>query len=407
MSVKEAECLGVMRQVDRKTLSLRRASEELGLSLRQTKRIRKRYLACGEFGVISKRRGMRSPNKMPDALRETTVALLRTHFPDFGPTLAREKLEELYEVIVSKETVRKLMIEEHLWDFKKRRKIKIHQRRTRRPRFGEMLQGDGSPHDWFEGRSNKCCLILFVDDATSQITDGQFFPTETTEAYLECLEHHLKRFGKPISIYVDKHSIFRVNREEAKKGTMITHFGKVLKDLDIELICAHSPQAKGRVERKNGVLQDRLVKEMRIAGINTIEEANAFLPAYIKAHNQKFGKDPVCKEDAHRPLRESAKLERIFSRHETRKLSKDLTFQHKTLLYQLKTETPNRLRYANVDVFSRPGQPIEVEYEGRPLKYTLWRETAYEQPKILDSKELEALWKPREIRKPSLNHPWR
>jgi hypothetical protein len=270
-----------------------------------------------------------------------------------------------------------------------------------------MLQGDGSHHDWFEGRGDKCCLILFVDDATSRITDAQFSPTETTEAYLASLEHHLKRYGKPHSIYVDKHSAFRVNREAAQKGTMITHIGRILKDLDVELICANSPQAKGRIERKNGVLQDRLVKEMRMAGIKNIDEGNAFLPQYIEMHNQKFGKEPACQEDAHRPLRTEDQLDRIFARHETRKLSKDLTFQYKTILYQLKTETPNRLRYANVDIFWTHGKPIAVEYKGVILEYTTWHDTVYEQPKVLDAKELEALWKPREIRKPAMNHPWR
>lgn len=407
MSVKEADRLGIMRQIEKGVIGLRRAKEELGISLRQVKRIWKKYRVFGELGVIFKRRGLKSAKRLPEAVRTRIVDILRTDFPDFGPTLAQEKLEEGFAIIVSKETIRKLMIEECLWDSKKRKKVKIHQRRTRRSRFGEMLQGDGSPHDWFEGRGEKCCLILFVDDATSQITDAHFCPTEGTEAYLKCLEHHLLWFGKPLSIYVDKHSTFRVNREEAKKGTMITHFGKVLKDLDIELICAHSPQAKGRVERKNGVLQDRLVKEMRLAGINKNEDANAFLPAYIERHNKKFRKEPASKEDAHRPLRKHEQLDRVFARHDTRKLSKDLTFQHNTILYQLKTETPNRLRYAYVDVFWRPGKPIEVEYEGKPLKCTPWRETAYEQPKILDAKELEALWKPREERKPPMNHPWR
>lgn len=407
MTIKEAERLAVMRQIDKKTMNLRQASEEFKLSLRQVKRIRKRYVSSGAPGIISKKNGLRSPNKTSDLMREKALELLKEHFADFGPTLAQEKLNELYGLCISKETVRKWMGEAGLWTQRKRRKVKIHQRRTRRSCFGEMLQGDGSPHDWFEGRDEKCCLILFVDDATSRITDGKFFPTETTEAYIECLQHHLKRYGRPVSIYVDKHSVFRVNREEAKKGTMITHFGRILKDLGIELICAHSPQAKGRVERKNGVLQDRLVKEMRIASIKNIEEANAFLDTYFEAHNRKFGKEPACKEDAHRPLRESDKLDRVFARHETRKLSKDLTFQYKTILYQLKTETPNRLRYATVDIFWRPRQPIEVEYQGKLLEFIPWRETAYEQPKILDAKELEMAWKLREIKKPSMNHPWR
>ena len=221
------------------------------------------------------------------------------------------------------------------------------------------------------------------------------------------MKSHLLQYGKPLSLYVDKHSIFRVNREELKRGTGITHFGRVLKELDIELICAHSPQAKGRVERKNGVLQDRLVKEMRMAGIKNIEEANDFLLTYIEKHNEQFGKDAACSENAHRPLKTKENLDRIFSCHETRKLSKDLTFQYKGVLYQLKTQTPNRLRFATIDVFWRTGEPIQIEHEGRPLEYTIWHEVIYEQPRVLDFKELENNWRPSERKKPSLNHPWR
>lgn len=368
MSIKEADRLGVMRQLDAKSISLRRASEILRVSLRQVKRIRKRYLLQGETGVVSKKRGRKSPNRTPEHLKERAFHLLKTHYADFGPTFAQEKLTELHGIILSRETIRKWLIEIGLRTFSKRKQKRTYQRRTRRSRFGEMLQGDGSPHDWFEGRGDKCSLLLFVDDATSRITAGKFFPTETTDGYLDCLKAHIFKHGKPLSIYVDKHSIFRVNREEIKRGTGITHFGKVMKELGIELICAHSPQAKGRVERKNGVLQDRLVKEMRIAGINNIEEANAFLPSYIEKHNEQFGKEPASAEDAHRPLQIKDNIDRIFAWHETRKLSKDLTFQHKGVLYQLKTQTPNRLRFANVDVFWRHGEPIQVEYGGNPLE---------------------------------------
>ena len=213
MSVKEAERLGVMRQMDKRSINLRQASEELGLCQRQVKRIRKRYLQQGDLGLMSLKKGLRNGNKTPDATREKALSLLRQYFPDFGPTLAQEKLKVCYGIDLSRETIRKWMIVESLWNFKVRRKIKIHQRRTRRSRFGEMLQCDGSHHDWFEGRGGKCCLLLFVDDATSRIVSALFLPTETTEGYLECLEKHLMNYGRPLSIYVDKHSVFRVNQE--------------------------------------------------------------------------------------------------------------------------------------------------------------------------------------------------
>ena len=408
MSIKEAERLGVMRQIDKKTLTIKRASEELALSSRQVKRIRKRYLEKGEAGLISQKRGKGSNRKIADEIRKRVILLMKTKYLDFGPTLAAEKLKEREKIQLSAETVRKWLIEEGLWKTKKRREKRVYQRRTRRSRFGELLQGDGSPHDWFEGRSGKCTLLLFVDDATSNTTAGRFVPSETTEGYLGLLKEHLERYGRPLALYVDKHSVFRVNREEMKKGVGITHFGRVVRDLDIELICAHSPQAKGRVERKNAVFQDRLIKEMRLRGINNMEEGNAFLPEFLEEMNRRFGKEPAEAQDAHRPLRTKDDLNRIYARQEPRKLSKNLTFQHQGILYQIQTKTAHRLRHGTVQVFWREGLPIEVEYKGTKLDYQKWAETVYEQPKVLNNKELEAKnWISRKPKKPGKHHPWR
>ncbi len=408
MSLKEAERLSVMRQVDKKYLTVLRASEELGISLRQTKRVRKRYLEKGEEGLISQKRGKRSNRKIPDALRVKAIELIKKAYHDFGPTLASEKLAERNEIKISAETLRLWMIEEGLWKSKRKKGTRVHQRRERRSRFGDLLQGDGSPHDWFEGRSEKCTLLQFVDDATSRITAARFEPSETTEGYLRLLEEQLNKYGRPKGLYVDKHGTFRVNREEVKKGTGITHFGRVAKDLDIKIICANSPQAKGRVENKNGVLQDRLIKEMRLQGINTIEEGNAFLPQFIEEMNKRFGVEAADPEDGHRPLRKQDDLERLFRRKERRTLSKNLTFQYQNTLYQVETKTPNRLKHAAVDVFWREGEPVEVEYKGRKLDYEIWEDKASERPKILDSKEIAAIgWSTSKKTKPGKHHPWR
>ena len=262
MSLKEAERLSVMQQIDKKILTLKKASEEMDLSLRQTKRVRKRYLKQGKAGLISLKRGKESNRKFCQSFRGKVMSLVRGKYVDFGPTLATEKLERVDGLKLSPETLRKWFIEEGLWKPKRKKEVKVYQRRTRRSRFGELLQGDGSPHDWFEERGERCTLLQFVDDATSKTTMALFVPTETTEGYLELLRAHLLKYGRPMGLYVDKHVIFRVNREELQKGNGITHFGQVLKDLGIELICANSPQAKGRVERKNGFFQDRLIKEM-------------------------------------------------------------------------------------------------------------------------------------------------
>jgi hypothetical protein len=407
MTVKEAERLGIMKQVDKKEFTLQKASEQMGVGFRQGKRIRKEYLINGAKGLVSKKYGQPSGNKIPEELKETIMTLVREKYPDFGPTLAKEKLEERHKRTISRETLRAWMMEDGLWKGKKKKNKKIYQRRTRRSRFGDMLQGDGSPHNWFELRGEKCCLIHFIDDATNDVTAAKFIPTECEEGYLDCLKEHLQKYGRPMALYVDRHATFRVNREEIKKGVGITHFGGVLKSLGIELICARSPQAKGRIERSNGVLQDRLIKEMRLEGINTIEEGNKFIPKFFEKYNKHFRKEAANPEDAHRPMRKQDDLERLYARKDKRKLSKDLTFQHRGILYLIETKTPNRMRHASVDVFWRGGKPIDVEYEGNALKCSRWEERVYEKPLIVDAKELETRWVERKQKKPAKSHPWR
>lgn len=410
MTIKEADRLGMMRQIDKKKLTVKQASEQLGVSLRQAKRIRKRYLFYGEQGLISRRRGAPSGNKIAEEIRHKIMSLVREKYVDFGPTLASEKLKERDKMVLSEETLRKWMIEDGLWKAKRKKVGKVYQRRTRRSRYGEMLQGDGSPHDWLEGRGPRCNLVQFVDDATSQTTSAKFVPAETTESYLEILQEHLEKYGRPLALYVDKHRIFRVCNEVIRNGTGITHFGKILKELDIELICANSPQAKGRVERKNGVFQDRLIKEMRLEGINTIEEGNAFLPRFLKKHNKQFGKEAASQENAHRPLRAQDDLKRIFARKDKRKLSKDLTFQHHGILYMLETKTPNRLKHATIEVLWREEGHIEISHNGLKLNFKKWSEKIDERPKIMDAKEIEmqgALWVNKKSYKPGRYHPWR
>lgn len=410
MTIKEADRLGMMRQIDKKNLTVKQASKQLGVSLRQAKRIRKRYLVYGEQGLISRKRGVPSGNKIVEEIRHKIMSLVRDKYVDFGPTLASEKLKERDKMVLSEETLRKWMIEDGLWKAKRKKAGKVYQRRTRRSRYGEMLQGDGSPHDWFEGRSPRCNLVQFVDDATSKTTSAKFVPAETTESYLEILQEHLEKHGRPLALYVDKHRIFRVSNEEIKNGTGITHFGRILKELDIQLICANSPQAKGRVERKNGVFQDRLIKEMRLEGINTIEEGNAFLPYFLEKHNKQFGKEAASPENAHRPLRAQDDLKRIFARKDKRKLSKDLTFQHHGNLYMVETKTPNRLKHATIEVLWREEERIEISYKGLKLNFKKWSETIDERPKIMDAKEIEmegVLWLNKKRYKPGRCHPWR
>jgi len=408
LTMKEAKRLSILEQLIKNQLTIGAAAKELNLSPRQIKRLKKRYHIEAEQAVFSKRKGRPNCRKIAKEIEERAIAALKAPlYEGFGPTFAMEQLALSHGIRVSAETVRKWMIAHGLWKPKSRKEKRIYQRRTRRSRFGELLQGDGSPHDWFEGRADKCSLLQFVDDATSTITAAKFFKTETTEGYLEVLEQQLKGHGKPQGLYVDKHSVFRVNREEVKSGTCETHFGKVVRELNIELIFANSPQAKGRVERANSTLQDRLVKEMRLRGISSIEEANAFLPEFIEDYNNRFGKTPQKPKDAHRPYQEQEIIEEIFARKAKRKLSKNLSFQYKGTLYQIETNAPNRIRKTHVDIIERRDQSIKVEIGGISYGYTKWEDIAYKRPKSLDAKELEARWSIPGHEKPQKHHPWR
>ena len=312
MSQPELTRLEVIQRVKRKTLKQRRAAELLSISVRQVKRLCKAYQVSGAAGLISKRRGQPSNNRLSEKTINKARQLLRKRYPDFGPTLAREKLA-IEGVSLSVETVRQLLIGEGLWKAKAVRRPVIHQLRERRARLGELVQIDGSPHDWFEGRAPKCTLLVFVDDATSRLMYLQFVAAETTFNYFSAVRSYIKEFGKPLAFYSDKFGVFRVNIPNALSGTGLTQFGRALKELDIELICAHSPQAKGRVERANQTLQDRLTKELRLRGLGTVAAANAYLPEFIADYNQRFAVAPRSTESAHRRLAQGENLDRILT----------------------------------------------------------------------------------------------
>ena len=299
MSGRERERLIVIAQVCGKVLSQGAAAERLGICVRQVKRLVRAYRGEGDAGLVSRQRGRASNRRLAPGVGERTSELLGGKYRDFGPTLACEKLAELEGILVSRETIRRLQIRLGLWKPKRRRHKRVFQLRERRPRFGELIQIDGSPHDWFEGRGPRCTLIVFIDDATGRLTALRFAPAETTRAYLGALRDHVLAHGCPAAFYSDRHGIFRVNAKDAASGDGKTEFGRVSERLRIELINALTPQAKGRVERANQTLQDRLVREMRLRGISSIEEAQAFTPAFIAAWNEKFAVPP--REETHRP----------------------------------------------------------------------------------------------------------
>jgi transposase len=269
MSEGELTRLEVIQQVQRKTLKQREAAELLSLTRRQVIRLCKLYQGSGAAGLISKRRGAPANNRLPEKTVKKALQLLHKRYHDFGPTLAHEKLT-IEGVSLSVEAVRQLMIAEGLWQVRRAPRPVIHQLRERRARVGELIQIDGSPHDWFEGRAPQCTLLVFVDDATSQLMHLQFVKAETTFTYFAAVRAYLTEFGKPLAFYSDKFSVFRVNLPNALSGTGLTQFGRGMKELQIQLICAHSPQAKGRVERANQTLQDRLTKELRLRRLSSV-----------------------------------------------------------------------------------------------------------------------------------------
>ena len=413
MSQKELTRLEVIQRVKRKTLKQRQAAELLSVSVRQVKRLCKAYQTNGAAGLISKRRGRSSNNRLPEKTINKARQLLRTRYPDFGPTLATEKLA-IEGVSLSVETVRQLLMGEGLWKAKAVRRPVIHQLRERRARLGELVQIDGSPHDWFEGRAPKCTLLVFVDDATSRLMYLQFVEAETTFNYFAAVRSYLTDFGKPQAFYSDKFGVFRVNIPNALSGTGLTQFGRALKELQIELICAHSPQAKGRVERANQTLQDRLTKELRLRDLSSLAAANAYLPEFIVAYNQRFAVAPRSTESAHRPLTKGEDLERVLTLCERRTLSKNLTLSYNNVIYQIKTKRPSyTMRGAHVEVREKSNGEITIEYKKRPLEYSIYCEQEQQQAKVVEAKLLQpaaarAAARPKQQGEPvPLSHPWK
>jgi transposase len=414
MSQHELSRLEVVQRVCRKALTQRRAADLLSLSVRQVKRLCRAYRREGAASLVSKRRGRPSNHQLRPELVGTARELLRTRYHDFGPTLAREKLAETHGLSLGVEAVRRLMISEGLWRPRRARKAVIHQLRERRAAFGELVQLDGSPHDWFEGRAPRCTLLNFVDDATSRLMHLSFVECESTFNYFAAVRAYVLEHGKPRAFYSDKLGVFRVNMPSPVSGTGLTQFGRAMKELSIELLCAHSPQAKGRVERADQTLQDRLVKELRLRGISSAAEANAYLPEFIADYNRRFAVAPRCAEDAHRPLSVGEDLGRILSWCEQRVLSKNLTLSYSGRVYQIKSErAAYTMRGARVEVRETSVGEVSIEYKGRPLPFGIYQQQEREQARVVEPKLIDAALSrsaaapKRERKAVALNHPWR
>jgi hypothetical protein len=292
MSKQEFSRLEVLLRVQSGRLRVADACALIGLRRRQVFRLLRGVRQDGATSLLSKHRGKPSNHRLPAEFRTLALSIVRERYVDFGPTLAAEKLAAHHGCKISRETLRGWMIAAGLWTDRRHRLPSPHQPRRRRECLGELVQIDGSEHAWFEDRSGMCTLLAFVDDATSRLMQLRFVASESAFDYFRATRSYLETHGKPVALYSDKHGVFRVNNKDAVGGDGITQFGRALSELNIDIICANSPQAKGRVERAFGTLQDRLVKELRLAGISTIAAANAWRPGFIAEHNARFGRAP-------------------------------------------------------------------------------------------------------------------
>jgi transposase len=362
------------------------AALRLQVSTRQVRRLGERFVQAGLGGMASARRGKPSNHQLAPGLAQTALQLVREHYPDFGPTLACEQLRERHAVAVSKETLRRLMIEAGLWTPRSARRARLHQPRERRACFGELVQIDGSRHPWFEQRGAACALLVYVDDATGHILHLHFAETESTFSYFDATRGYLERHGKPRAFYADRAAVFR---SAARNLRAPTQFQRALDELGIELICANSPQAKGRVERLNRTLQDRLVKELRMDGIDDIAAANVWCEQFITRYNRSFGRAARSQLDLHLPLRQHEDLSLILTLRETRKLSARLSVQHGDRQYLLRDGPELRALIGQpIAVHTRADGSVELRANGQPLGYAVLETTRPVGPMEIDSKSL-------------------
>lgn len=413
MSQRDIERLAVLERVRGGVLTQVQAGLELDLSARQVRRLLQRYEEHGAQGLVHRLRGQSSNRRLDRGLTVQVQALIKTHYADFGPTLACEKLAERHGIVLCIETVRQLMTQAGTWRPKRRRVKPIHPLRERRPCRGELIQIDGSPHDWFEGRAPRCTLLVFIDDATSELMALRFVAQETTQDYLALLCDYILAHGLPACLYSDRHSIFVTSRGSEHRDTphAPTRFTQVLARLGIEALHASSPQAKGRVERANQTLQDRLVKEMRLAGMHDLATANVWIEQFRQAHNRRFAVAPLNEHDAHVPyLGSRTGLDEACSVRYQRKLSHTLSCQFKREFVQILAPGRQRqLARQLVDLVQYPDGTLRVLYGQEELAFRLGPQPgkAPVEPKQLNQTVETALLARARASSPKPNHPWK
>lgn len=408
MTNREAERLTVINNLIAQKINGTDAAKQLNLSVRQIKRLKFRVVKYGAKGIIHKLRGQDSNNKVPADLREEVVDIIKDNYSDFGPTLAAEKLMVINRINLGVTTVRKLMIDKEFFQPKKRQHNQQHREwRARKECYGEMEQFDGCYHAWFEDRGEKCCLLAAIDDAKGEITHLKFGQNEGVVAVFGFWKGYLEAHNKPVSVYLDKFSTYKVNHKNATDNhELMTQFQRACQDLNMNLITAHSPQAKGRVERLFATLQDRLVKELRLQNISDMAAANKFLAeTYIADFNRKFAVIPAKDTDLHKPLTEQdkANLDKIFSIQSQRQVKNDFTIQFKNVWYQLAETQPLTVyRKDEVLIEERLDGSIHLSKKDTYLNFT----KLPKRPEKIKT-TLVAITPRKSAWIPPANHPWR
>ena len=411
MTARDLEKIKVMHLLEQKRITQRAAAKRLQITDRQIRNLFKRYKELGDKGVISRKLGKPSNHQIPQEIKKEALKLITSKYPQCGPTFTTEKLRENHHLPISIEYVRKLMISNRLWVSRQASKPKIHPLRPRRLFFGELIQMDGSHHLWFEDRGPACVLIVIIDDATSSLLGLLFTPTETLEAYFKAFKTYFLEEGRPLGAYCDRFSVFEVPRKNPLlEEQPLTQFARAMKELDVELIKARSPQAKGRVERVNRTLQDRLVKELRIKGISDIETANTFLKEYLPKHNALFAVPPAEKRNVHRSLDSNllSQFDRIFSPNYERQVQNDLSFQYKNCIYQINQESclHFKIRREKITLWEDKEKKVHAQYRGQELEIRLMKDVEY-RPEVFSAADAMKKWRSKKANKPNKYHPYK
>jgi len=399
MTQGELKRLHIVRKAIDKLITQAEAADIIGRCSRQVRRIVKRIKREGDSGVIHRSRGKPSNTALPGRIKDRVLKLYKEKYNDFGPTLASEKLFEIDKIKLDDETLRLWLLEANI-PYKQRKKRPHRQWRQRKDYFGEMLQMDGSEHDWLEGRGPECVLMGYIDDATGN-PFGKFCLYEGTLPAMDSFKGYVEKYGIPVSIYLDKHSTYKSTKKQSIEDQLnnqehLSQFARAVTELGVNIIYAGSPQAKGRIERLFKTFQDRVIKEMRLRGISSIEEGNRFLKWYLPIYAKRFGVKPAKQGDLHRPLPKDIDLNKILCKKTECALRNDFTVAYEKKLYQIE----NNIRAKKVTVEERTDGSMLIRHKGAALKFKeiTTRPEKIEQPKP---------YLPRQVYIPPADHPWR